>query len=169
LADAFVPTFRDFQRDVEHQLKHEGKCTKNERGQTVYRGYEAAVGAMFVAYMNADALAPLVEEFRKWNWEWSYDRYLLDLTARLKAAESWPLLKTLWAAVVAKRRTNYNKTLKARRAVPDKVPEALVTKTRALLLESLSRIHEYSSELGREADVAEYVAMRARVARGARA
>ena len=169
MADTFVPTFRDFQRDIENRLKHEGKCERNERGQTVYRGYEAAVGQMFRAYMDEKALAPLVEEFRKWNWEWGYDSHLLDLTASLKAEGDWPLLERLWAAVIAKRRTNYNKTLRARRAVPDSVSEDLVSKTRALLLESLSQFRQFASEFQREDEFADYAEMIARVERKLRA
>jgi len=61
--------------------------------------------------------------------------------------------------VVAKRRTNYNKTKKAQKAVPDKIPEELVTKTRDLLLDSLYRLQRHASELGHESDVGAYVDM----------
>jgi uncharacterized protein YdeI (YjbR/CyaY-like superfamily) len=43
----------------------------------------------------------LVAEFRKWNWEWSYNDYLLELSSGLQQEKDWPLLKDLWAAVVA--------------------------------------------------------------------
>jgi hypothetical protein len=76
---------------------------------------------------------------------------------------SFQHFKDLWAAVVAKRRTNYNKAKKAREAVPDKVAEALVEKTRNLLLHSLYRLRSYASELHQETDVEEYVDMIARV------
>jgi hypothetical protein len=56
--------------------------------------------------MEREAFAPLVAEFRKWNWEWDYNNYLLNLTARLQVAGNWPLLKELWGAVIAKRRIN---------------------------------------------------------------
>ena len=65
--------------------------------------------------------------------------------------------------MVAKRRTNYNKTKKARKAVPEKIPEELVTKTRDLLLDSLYRLQRYASELGHESDVGEYLEMIVRV------
>jgi hypothetical protein len=159
----FTPSFQHFQQDIERRLKSDGKCEKNEHGQTVYRGYQAAVDRMFREYIEKDALAPLVAEFRKWNWEWSYNDYLLELTECLRKAKHWPLLKELWAAVIAKRRTNYNKTKKAQRAVPDKIPADLVTKTRELLLESLHRLQNYASELQQESDVREYVEMIARV------
>ena len=124
---------------------------------------------MFRAYMEKDALAPLVAEFRKWNWEWNYDNYLLDLTARLQDAGNWFLLKELWGAVIAKRRTNYNKTKKAQKALPEKIPEELVTKTRELLLESLYRLRNYASALRQETDIGEYLDMIARVEKRIRA
>ena len=149
----FTPSFQHFHKDVEHQLESEGKCEKNEHGQLVYRGYPAALEQMFRAYLDKEALAPLVAELRKWNWEWSYGDYLLELTSSLQRRKDWPLLKELWAAVVAKRRTNYNKTKKAQKAVPEKIPEELVTKTRDLLLDSLYRLQRYASESGHEFDV----------------
>jgi len=81
---SFAPSFQHFQKDIERFLKSEGKCEKNEHGQMVYRGYQAAVDHMFHAYLAQEAFAPLVDEFRKWNWEWDYDRYLLDLVAGLQ-------------------------------------------------------------------------------------
>lgn len=164
MSKSFAPSFQHFQNDVERYLKSEGKVEKNEHGQTVYRGYQTAVDMMFRAYIERDdALEPLVAEFRKWNWEWSYDNYLMELSARLQERGDWSLLKELWAAVVAKRRTNYNKTKKARKAVPDKVAEESVTKTRELLLDSLNRLVRYASELHKESDVTGYSAMIARV------
>ena len=167
--DAFTPSFDHLQKDIEHFLKSEGKCEKNEHGQWVFRGYPDALSQMFREYMAKRAYAPLVAELRKWNSEWSYSDYLLELTERLRDARNWPLLKELWAAVIAKRRTNYNKTRKAQRAVPDRIPEDLVTKTRELLLESLHRLQSYASELQQESDVREYREMTARVERGIRA
>jgi hypothetical protein len=120
---------------------------------------------MFRIYIEKEAFAPLVVEFRRWNWEWAYGDYLIELTDHLRRSKDWPLLKSLWAGVVAKRRTNYNKTKKARNRVPDEIPEALVEKTRGLLLDSLLQLRRYASELGREADIAEYVVMIGRVER----
>ena len=159
----FTPSFQNFQKDIEHYLKSEGKCEKNEHGQTVYRGYPAALALMFRTYMDEEAFAPLVAEFRKWNWEWNYGDHLLELTLALQQARDWPLLKELWAAVVAKRRTNYNKTKKAQKALPEKIPEELVTRTRELLLDSLYRLQRYASELGHESDVEPYLEMIVRV------
>jgi hypothetical protein len=162
---SFVPSFRHFQKDIERYLESAGQVEKNEHGQMVYRGYEAALSEMFRAYIEKEAFAALVDEFRKWNCEWGYSAYLLELTNALRRSRDWPLLKTLWAAAVAKRRTNYNKTKKARKAVPQKIPEALETKTRELLLDSLFRLRELAAEFGREAEIPEYLAMIARVER----
>jgi hypothetical protein len=156
---AFTPGFQDFQKDIERYLESEGKCEKNEHGQLVYRGYPAALAQMFRTYLDREAFGPLVAEFRKWNWEWNYSDYLWELTSGLQRTGDWPLLKELWAAVVAKRRTNYNKTKKAQKAVPDKIPEELVTKTRDLLLDSLYRLREYASESGHTSDVGAYLEM----------
>jgi hypothetical protein len=160
---SFTPSFQHFHKDVERYLESQGKCEKNEHGQMVYRGYPAALEMMYRAYLDHEAFAPLVAEFRKWNWEWGYDEHLLELTSSLQRRRDWPLLKELWAAVVAKRRTNYNKTRKAQKSVPDEIPEELVTKTRDLLLESLHRLQQYAAELGHESDVEAYVPMIARV------
>ena len=166
---AFTPSFQHFQKDIERYLESDGKCEKNEHGQTVYRGYDAAVSRMFREYMENGAFAPLVAEFRTWNWEWGYNDFLLELTERLQHARNWALLKELWAAVIAKRRTNYNKTKKAQRAVPERIPEDLVTKTRELLLESLYRLQGYASTLQQESDVRDYVEMISRVEKGIQA
>ena len=165
MTKVFTPSFLHFQKDIERYLRSEGKCEKNEHGQTVYRGYQDAVSLMFRAYVAKGAFVPLVAEFRTWNWEWSYDDYLLELTQCLQEAKDWPLLRELWAAVIAKRRTNYNKTKKAHRALPDRIPEDLLTKTRELLLESLHRLQGYAAQLHRESDVPEYLEMISRVER----
>ena len=166
---SFAPSFQHFHKDIERYLTIEGKREKNEHGQTVFRGYPAAVALMFRTYMDKEAFAPLVAELRTWNCEWSYGDYLLELTAALQQKRDWPLIKELWAAVVAKRRTNYNKTKKAQKAVPDKIPEDLVAKTRDLLLESLYRLQRYASELGHESEVGAYVEMIVRVEKRLRA
>ena len=160
---SFTPSFQHFHNDIERCLKSEGKCEKNEHGQMVFRGYPEALEQMFRTYMDKEAFAPLVAEFRKWNWEWGYDDHLLEITSGLQQKRDWPLLKELWAAVVAKRRTNYNKTRTAQKLLPEKIPEELVTKTRDLLLESLHRLQRYASELGHESDVGAYLEMIARV------
>ena len=159
----FAPSFQHFHKDVERYLKSEGKCEKNEHGQMVYRGYPEALAQMFRTYVDNEAFTPLVAELRTWNWEWGYNDDLLELSSRLQQEHDWPLLKELWAAVVAKRRTNYNKTRKAQKSFPEKIPEELVTKTKDLLLESLYRLQQYASELGHASDVEEYSAMSIRV------
>lgn len=161
----FAPSLRHFQKDIERYLRSAGKSERNQHGQTVYHGYDAALSQMFRVYVEKEAFVPLVEEFRKWNWEWNYGEYLLDLTGCLRRSRDWPLLKILWTAVVAKRRTNYNKTKKARKAAPEKVPAELEEKTRMLLLESLSRLRDYACEFGKESEFEAYAAMTARVER----
>ena len=86
------------------------------------RGYQAAFALMFRTYMEKEAFTPLVAEFRKWNWEWGYDDHLLTLTLALHQARDWPLLKELWARRRSPSvRTNYNKTKKAQKSVPEKI------------------------------------------------
>ena len=163
MTKAFTPSFQHFQKDIERYLENDGTRERNEHGQTVYRGYQGALSRMFREYIDKDAFAPLVAELRKWNWEWGYNDFLLELTDCLRKARHWPLLKELWAAVIAKRRTNYNKTKKAQRALPDRTPEELVTKTRELLLESLYHLQSYASALQQESDARESLEMIARV------
>lgn len=69
---AYTPSFKHFQRDIEGSLKSEGKCKKNEHGQIVFYGYEPELQRMFRVYMEREAYAPLVAEFKTWNWEWGY-------------------------------------------------------------------------------------------------
>ena len=118
---------------------------------------------MFRIYIDEGALAPLVADFRKWSWEGNYSEQLLELTAQLQKRKDWPLVKELWGAVVAKRKTNYNKTRTAHRSLPDKIPDGLVVKTQGLLLESLRRLQRYASAVGGEGDIEAYLAMIARV------
>jgi hypothetical protein len=160
---SFAPSFQHFQKDIERLLRSEGKCERNERGQTVFRGYQAAVDQMFRAYIEKEAFVPLVAEFRTWNYEWSYDEYLENVSARLQDAGDWVLLKELWGAVIAKRRTNYNKTRKAQKAVPEKISEELVEKTRGLLLDSLDRLRRYASAFHKTPEIAQYLEMIKRV------
>ena len=115
---SFEPSFRHFHNDIERYLKSEGKCEKNEHGQTVFHGYYEAFPEMFRAYIDENALAPLVEEFRKWNWEWHYDDHLLELTLALQQARDWPLLKELWAAVVASAEPTTTRPRRLRRPFP---------------------------------------------------
>jgi hypothetical protein len=165
----FTPSFKDFQKDIERYLKSEGKYEKNEHGQEVFRGYSAAVSLMFQLYMNEEAFVPLVADFRKWNWEWSYNDFLLTLTAKLQETQNWPCLKELWTAVIAKRKSNYNITRKFQKSLPEKIPKGTLQKTRELLLESLKRFEAYAAELGQESDIAEYLDMMERVQKGEKA
>lgn len=165
MSKPFAPSFRHFQKDIERLLESQGKREKNEHGQFVYRGYPAAVEEMYRFYLEREAFGPLVAQYRTWNVEWSYGRHIEGLTTRLRETGQWLLLKELWAAIVAKRRTNYNKTKRARKEVPDKVSEELVSKTRDLLLDSLHRLCRYASEFQKDAEVETYVGMIARVER----
>ena len=74
---SFAPSFQDLQKDIERLLKSKGQVEKNEHGQTVFRGYPAALAEMFRLYIDEGARAPLVAELRKWTWEWSSSDYLL--------------------------------------------------------------------------------------------
>lgn len=165
----FAPTFKDIQKDIERYLKSEGKHETNEHGQGVFRGYDDALNLMFQRYLKEEAYAPLVAHFRRWNTEWTYNDYLLTLTAQLERVNNWPALKELWSAVVAKRRTHYNLTRKYHRTVPDKIPESSVEKTKLLLLDTLTRLETYAVTFGQQSDIAEYLAMSERVRRGAKA
>lgn len=159
----FTPSLQNFQKDIERYLKSQGKCEKNEHGQIVFRGYPDALALMYRTYLDKGALTPLVEHFRKWNWEWNYDDHLIELTARLQKDRNWPLLKKLWAGVIAKRRTHYNQTRKAQQAHPQTIPEASVTKTKELLLDALGQLQSFATELQQQSDIEEYVEMIARV------
>lgn len=165
MSKPFRPSFNNFQRDIENQLKNEGNYAKNEYGQMVFRGYYAAKSVMYRTYLNEKAFAPLVAHFRTWNWEWEYDDYLLELSACLQQCRDWPLLKTLWIAVVAKRRTNYNMTKKARKAAPNQIPEEHENRTRELLLDSLFRLRDYAVEFQMESTIEKYLEMIAKVER----
>lgn len=166
---SFTPSFKDLHKDIERYLKSEGKIEKNEHGQEVFHGYPAALSLMFQLYMDEEALVPLIAEFRKWNWEWGYNDFLLTLTARLAETKNWLGLKELWAAVIAKRRTNYNITRKLQKSHAQEIPESLLQKTRELLLESLQRFEAYAAQLGQESDIAEYLEMMERVQKGGKA
>ena len=166
---SFTPSYKDIQKDIERYLKSEGKYEKNELGQEVYRGYSEALDLMFQLYMNEEAFVPLVVDFRKWNWEWSYNDFLLALTAQLQKTKNWPCLKDLWSAVIAKRKTNYNITRKVRKSHPEKIPESLLQKTKLLLLASLQQFKAYAVELGQESDIAVYLDMMERVQKGGKA
>lgn len=61
MSKPFRPSFNNFQRDIENQLKNEGNYAKNEYGQMVFRGYYAAKSVMYRTYLNEKAFAPLVE------------------------------------------------------------------------------------------------------------
>lgn len=161
----FAPSCKHFQKDLVRYLKSQGKYEKNEYGQTVFYGnYDAALDGMFRHYLAAAAFTPLVDEFGNWNWEWVYNDYLLQLSDQLRSNGEWTLLKRLWGKVIAKRRTNYNDTRKVHSAVPEKVSEEDVAKTRELLLDALHRLRDYATDLQQQSDIGEYLEMIERVA-----
>ncbi len=165
----FKPSFKTLQKDLENYIKHKGRCDKNEFGQTVYHGYDAALALMFKSYIQEKAFDQLTDHFRKWNWEWNYDDYFTRLITTLERAKDWKNLKQLWEAVIAKRKTNYNKTRKAHQDVPDQVPETSVVKTRNLLLESLDDMRKCGKKFGTEKEIAQYLDMKNRVQKGLKA
>lgn len=163
MSKPFSPGFKNLRKDTERCLQCEGKREKNDHGQTVFRGYPEALDRVFRLYVQQRAWAPPVAKFRKWNWEWSYNGFLDELTGRLVDAREWDLLKGHWAGVIAKRRTTYNKTRQARKTAPGEVSEDLVTKTRELLLDSLGRLLRYALEVGKESEIGECLDIVARV------
>ncbi len=165
----FTPSFKNLQKDLENYIKSQGKCEKNEFGQTVYHGYDAALSLMFKTYIKQEAFDSLTDHFRRWNWEWGYNNYFDRLTAALEHAKDWKNLKVIWSAVIAKRKTNYNKTLKVHRAVPDRVPESSVTKTRRLLIESIDDMRKCGSKFKKSGEISDYLEMKSRVEKGLKA
>ena len=163
MSRSFAPSFQHFQKDVERYLKSKGQVEKNEHGQTVYRGYQAELARMFRTYIDKEAFAPLVAEFRKWNWEWSYDEHLLELTSRLHEKQRLAAAQGALGRRRCEAQNQLQQDQEGSEGLPDKIPEELVTKTQDLLLESLYRLQRYASELGHESEVGEYVEMIARV------
>jgi len=166
---SFTPSFKDIQKDIERYLKSEGKYEKNEHGQGVYRGYDEALELMFRLYMKEEAFVPLVSHFRKWNTELAYNNFLLTISAALLKAKNWPLLKELWAAVIAKRKKNYNDHLKYRKLIPEKITESKLLKTRELLVEALKQLERYALQLKQKPDISDYMGMLERVQEGKKA
>ena len=121
----FAPTFQDFQKDTERHLERAGMTEKNEHGQTVYRGYYTALSQMFRLYIEKEAFAPLVAEFRRWNWEWDYGDDLMELTDCLRRSRDWPLLKSLWAAVVAKAQDQLQQDKKGSEVCAEQCPRGV--------------------------------------------
>jgi hypothetical protein len=169
-SEALGLRFDSVQKDIERYLSSVGKRSRTPTGMIVFRGYDDALRIVFAQYLQHGALAPLVTHFHKWNWEYSYNTFLFELTDALSAEGNWPQLQRLWDGVVAKRRKLYNDLLKLRKqdhatAVP---PETLV-QARERLLDALNRVRELSVNHGTANDTSEYSRLIENVDAGRRA
>lgn len=162
----FSPSFVKFQADIEAYLVAQGKRERTRDGFIVFRGYDSALKHMFGRYLKASAFEPLVAHFQTWNWEHSYNDYLLSLTRSLRAKRDWTLLNRLWSGVIAKRRRLYNDIRKLERKSPGTVPATSVRNSRVKFLESLRRVRSYSIELGSPEETEAFEKMISRVKDG---
>jgi hypothetical protein len=156
MPDAFSPSFRRLQSDIEAYLTAQGKRTRKPDGLVVFLGYEEALRVMFERYLEHGAFDALVSHFRLWNWESSYDDYLIRLTQALRAGRDWPRLRRLWSAVISKRRRLYNGQLRMQRQTNPTRSAPALEAARERLLESLGRAVTYATEIGTERDAAAY-------------
>jgi len=154
--DTFSPSFVKFQADIEAYLIAQGKREKTKDRFIVFHGYDDALKLMFNRYLEQEAFEPLVSHFRAWNWEHSYNKYLLILTDALLARRDWPLLKALWSAVISKRRRLFNDIRRLERKAPGTVPASSVKASREKLLETLERVRSFSAEIGSIEDTNSY-------------
>jgi hypothetical protein len=152
----FEPGFDNLQKDVERYLASVGKSTRTAAGMIVFHGYDDALRMLFGQYLERRALAPLVSHFRAWNWEYTYDPFLLDLTEALAAERDWGQLQRLWGAVIGKRRKLYNDLLKLRKRDPDAVGPEVLAGAKVRLLETLNRVRDMSADLGTPDDTSTY-------------
>jgi hypothetical protein len=166
MPDIFSPSFVKLQADVEGYLVAQGKREKAKDGFVVFHGYSDALALMFDRYLEEEAFDPLVSHFRAWNWEHSYNDYLLHLTDALLRRRDWPLLRLLWSGVVSKRRRLYNDTRKLERKAPGTVPASSVKASREKLVETLERVRSYSVQIGSAEDAKTYGDMLSRVRAG---
>lgn len=159
MPDAFSPSFVKFQLDIEAYLVAQGKREKTKDGFIVFHGYDAALKFMFDRYLEEGALEPLVSHFRTWNWEHSYNDYLIRLTNALLGRADWPLLKRLWSGVISKRRRLYNDIRKLERKAPGTLPAPSVRASKEKLLETLERVRSYAVKIGSAEDMKSYEKM----------
>lgn len=159
----FEPRFNHFQQDIERYLKSIGKREKLYDGTIMFTGYDAALDLMFERYVERKEFGPLVEHFRRWNWELSYNKYLLRLTSQLLVSKDWPDLQKLWGGVLKKRKMLYNDMWKIERKQPGKIPESSFRETKERLIESLQTIIQYANELGASTESDRYQKMLERV------
>jgi hypothetical protein len=164
--DAFAPSFLKVQADIEGYLVAQGKREKTKDGFVVFRGYDDALRIMFNRYMEQEAFHPLVSHFRAWNWEHSYNDYLLRLTDALLKRRDWRLLSLLWSGVIAKRRKLYNDIRAFDSKSPGKLKASSVKSSRENFLETLERVKSYSVEIGSPEDAELYERMISKVKAG---
>jgi hypothetical protein len=162
----FEPKFNDFQGDIECYLRHLGNTQTTKDGMVVFHGYDEALKWMFRQYIAVAAFDPLVAHFRRWNWELSYNPFLLGLTKSLAERQDWPRLKLLWDGVIAKRRKLYNDVRKIERRKPGALPADTVHQSRERLLETLRRVRSMSEEFGSPQDSEAYSQMIDKAAAG---
>ena len=153
---SFSPSFKSLQKDIEAYLTAQGKRTRTADGFVVFHGYEGALKLMFERYLGHGAFDALVSHFRVWNWETSYNDYLIRLTDALRAERDWPRLKRLWSGVISKRRKLYNDLLRMQRRTDPARSSPSLESARERLLDSLGRAKTYATELGSESDAAAY-------------
>ena len=165
----FQPAFKNFQADIERYIISIGKCEKSKDGFTIFRGYEDALKLMFRRYLDGEAFDPLVSYFRRWNWEWSYNDFLIELTTALSSRRDWPRLQLLWDSVVAKRKKNYNEIWKIEKDKPGAISSKTVAESKELLLDTLKRVIAFAEEFGGAEESAKYSVMIDRVRRGRKA
>lgn len=166
MAERFSPSFTKFQPDIEGLLAAEGKRERTKDGFIVFHGYDDALRRMFDRYLQEEAFEPLVVHFRAWNWEHSYNDYLLRLTEALLGERDWRLLSLLWSGVIAKRRRHYNDIRKFNRQYPGKLKASTVHASQEALLETLERVRSYSLEYGSAEETVNYEAMISKVRAG---
>jgi hypothetical protein len=152
----FQPRFDNLQKDIERYLTSAGKYSKTPEGMIMFRDYEDTLKILFDRYIQHRAFAPLVSHFRSWNWEYTYNTFLVELTDALRADGDWPQLKRLWDGVVAKRRKLYNDLLKLRKRDPRAVTRESLVQARDRLVETLGRVREMSVQHGTVEDTDQY-------------
>ncbi len=166
----FEPGFKDLQLDIERYLASIGKRDTRKDGMIVFRGYDDALKLMFDRYLEAGALAPLANHFRAWNWEYSYNDHLIELTSALKKAGDWPNLRVLWGeGVIRARRKLYNDMWKIEKNDPGTLKAESVTRSKEALLEALGDIGVMAEEFGTPEAVEKYAEMARKVREGKKA
>lgn len=169
MAEPFKPHYTDVHKDIERYLTSLGKRRKSDDGFIVFTGYDDGRKHIVDLYFAQQAYAPLVRYFRNWNWEQSYNPFLLALTKELSDRRHWPLLKQLWDGVLSKRRSHYNSAWRIARNDPAALSKDVLDRVKALLLETLRDIVAYATDFGTDADVAAYTKIMRRVEKGGKA